>query len=142
MNQSFEIPFRLPGLNEVIETNRRNHYAGAKLKRETDEKIQWVIRAAGLKPVDFPCIVHMTFEEPNRRRDADNVESARKFVLDALVKSKVLKGDSPRWVVGCPTFTRYTGSVSKVHVTLIEDEDVGELCERLLQASEMVTRQK
>ena len=39
-----KIEQRLPGLNEVINANRRNKYLGAKLKRETEEIIgQYII---------------------------------------------------------------------------------------------------
>jgi hypothetical protein len=38
--------------------------------------------------------------EKDRRRDKDNVASARKFVLDGLVLAKVLNGDGWRWIDG------------------------------------------
>lgn len=142
MNQAFTIPFRLPGLNEVNAENRKNPYAGAKLKSQTDAQLMRVIRLAKVQPVQHPCIVHMTFEEPNRRRDADNVESAKKFILDALVKSGVLRGDSPRYVVGSPSFTRYVHGGAAVQVTIIEDENEDCLRQRLRWASEAITVQQ
>lgn len=137
MNQYLEIPFRLPGLNEVIEANRRNRHAGAKLKRENEQEIIWCIKSAKLQPVKLPCIVHLTFEESNHRRDVDNVESAKKMVLDALVKAGILQGDSPKWVIGAPSWTRYTDKC-RVLVTIIEDEREDWLRERLRRASETV----
>ena len=53
------------------------------------------IFAEQLMPVQQPCIVHMVFEEANRKRDVDNVESAKKFILDALVRSKILTATVP-----------------------------------------------
>lgn len=138
MNQYLEIPFRLPSLNEVIGANRKNPYAGAKLKRDTEEQLMWLIKSAKLMPVTQPCIVHMLFIEPNRRRDADNVESAKKFILDALVKSGVLLNDNPRWVVGAPSFTRY-GEGACVRVTIIEDAREDYLRQKLRAASETIT---
>lgn len=139
MNQYMEIPFTLPGLNKVNSANRSNPYLGAKLKRETDERIRDVIRFTGLTPVKYPCIVNMVFEEPTRRRDADNVESAKKFILDALVKSGILQGDSPRYVVGSPSFTRYVKGGARVLVTIIEDEREDVLRRRLKTASDTIT---
>lgn len=140
MNQYLVIPFRLPGLNELVEANRRNRHIGAKLKRETDEMIQWTIRAARLKPVTLPCIVNIIFEEPSLRRDHDNVESARKFVLDALVKEGILKGDSPRYVIGSPTWTRITeNGGARVLVTIIEDAKEEHLREKLRRAELEIT---
>lgn len=119
MNQTFEIPFRLPSLNEYVNANRRNRYAGAKLKKDIERDICFAIKAAKLQPVTGPCIVKMTFTEPNRRRDVDNVESAKKYVLDALVSSGILQGDSPKYVSSAPSFTAY-GDQAKVTVELQE----------------------
>lgn len=138
MNQLLLIPFQLPSLNKMILANRTNWQTGAALKRKTEQRIAWAIKAAGLKPVTYPCIVHMTFEEPNRRRDCDNVESAKKFILDALVKTGILKGDSPRYVAGCPSWTRYVEGGAQVLVTIIEDEREDALRERLQRCVEIV----
>lgn len=141
MNQQFEIPFSLPGLNQVNAANRTNPYAGAKLKRDVDAGICAVIRSAGIQPVRYPCIVHMTFSEPGRR-DADNVESAKKFILDALVKSGVIPNDNPKHVIGSPSFTRYVkGGGARVVVTIIEDEDRDALRQKLRSASDVITEE-
>jgi len=124
--QHFTIPFRLPSLNEYIEQCRRNPHAGAKLKKETDEAIGWAIKMAHLQPVESPCIVCMVFQEGNRKRDVDNVESAKKYILDALTGYGVLHGDSPKWVMGEPSYTVY-GDGAKVDVTIVEDADVDAL---------------
>jgi len=126
MRQHFTIPFRLPSLNEYVAANRQNPHVGAKLKRETDEAIGWAIKAAHLQPVESPCIVCMIFHEPNRKRDVDNVESAKKYIVDSLVKMGVLKGDSPRYVIGVPSYTDYREGAS-VDVTIIESEDTAAL---------------
>lgn len=139
MNQCFEIPFRLPSMNEIIAANRKNPHVGAKLKAETDSAIMLIVKAAHLKPVALPCIVHMLFLEPNRRRDVDNVESAKKFILDALVKSGILQGDSPKYVVGDPSYTRYGLGGACTRVTIIEHEDEDYLREKLQNASEEIT---
>lgn len=117
--QQFTIPFRLPSLNDYINANRRNRYAGAKLKKDTERDIGWAIKAANLRPVNEPCKVKMTFVEPNRRRDVDNVESSKKYVLDALVKMGILHNDSPKYVTAAPSYTEY-GQPARVIVELIE----------------------
>ena len=132
--QKFTIPFRLPSLNEYIEACRRNPHAGAKLKRDTDDVIKLCIMDAKLKPVELPCIVHMVFTEPNRRRDVDNVESAKKYILDSLTGYGVLRGDGPKWVVGVPSYTEY-GNPGKVDVTIREDQDAERLREILRNAA-------
>jgi len=44
--------------------------------------------------------VTFAWHEPNRRRDADNVAFAKKFILDALVGLGVLPDDSRKYVTG------------------------------------------
>ena len=140
MIQQFDIPVRLPGLNDVIGANRQNCYAGAKLKRETDALLGLYIKAAHLKPVKQLCIVHMVFTEPNRRRDVDNVESAKKFILDALVRSGVLENDNPKHVIACPAYTVY-GEGAGVRVTIIDSPDEGYLRGKLRTAMETITEE-
>lgn len=38
-----EIPLRLPSLNNYINECRKNKYAGANMKRQTEEDIIWYI---------------------------------------------------------------------------------------------------
>lgn len=99
---SFEIHGRLPSLNEVINVNRTNRYAGAKLKRDIENLICIAIRNAmqngSLSTVNSPCIVCIQWCEKTRRRDADNIQSSQKFILDALVKCGILKNDSRKYV--------------------------------------------
>lgn len=100
MTQSFSIPVKLPGLNEVISANRTSKYAGAKLKKDAEEQIAWRIKAAGLKPMDGPVRIHYAWYEPDKRRDWDNVASAKKFIQDALVQAGILPGDGQKYVIG------------------------------------------
>ena len=138
MTQKFNIPMRLPGLNDVIGANRTNTYVGAKLKRETDAALCLVIKAAHLKPVKGLCIVHMLFCEPNKRRDVDNVESAKKFILDALVHAGVLENDNPKHVLACPAYTTY-GKEPGVTVTIIDSPDEGYLRGKIRESMSIIT---
>ena len=98
MTQSFVIHGKLPSLNEVIDANRANPRAGAKLKRKVQSDIGWAIHHFNLRPMEGPVSVSIEWHEPNRRRDVDNITSAVKFILDALVSCGVLDGDSQRYV--------------------------------------------
>lgn len=116
----FFIPFTLPSLNEVIEANRKNKYSGAKLKREIQDGIDMVIMASNLSPVDYPVVIELAWQEPNNKRDVDNIQSSKKFILDALVEMKILPNDTRRWV-------------TQVHDTVITDKEhpgvMVEICE-------------
>lgn len=98
MKQSFTIYGQLPALNTVIGANRANKYVGAKLKRETQDKIRSAIRMAHIMPFKGAVRLSMTFYEPNRKRDPDNVFSVVKFILDALTEEGIIEGDSQKYL--------------------------------------------
>lgn len=98
----FIIDQRLPSRNEVDAANRSNKYLGAKMKRETEELIGQYINIARykgyIKPVDYPVIIDIHWHEKTKRRDVDNIQSAAKFVLDALQKQGILVNDNRQHV--------------------------------------------
>lgn len=95
------IPGRLPGANDYINAERRNKYAGAKLRKEKERRIEWEVRKqlAGIR-FERPVIMHYHWFEPNRKRDKDNIAFAKKFVQDALVSAGVLKNDGWEYIAG------------------------------------------
>lgn len=97
--QRFTVYGRLPSLNNMISADRSNKHIGAKLKRESLEAVMWYIRAAGLKRIDKPVVIHYRFYEENRLRDVGNIiAGADKVIEDALVKCKILHNDGQSWV--------------------------------------------
>lgn len=93
------IPGRLDGLNEVIEANRTNKYAGNLIKKQNERIVRVYARQQKLKPIDkYPLKVVIDWYEKDRRRDWDNVMSAKKFIFDGLQKAKVLKGDGQKYI--------------------------------------------
>ncbi len=104
MTNKFVIPGKLPSLNDYTLACRDNRYKGGRMKAELDEQIGWSIikakREGTLHAVKMPVTVHFVWHEGTKRRDADNIAFAKKFVLDALVKGGILIDDSRRYVVG------------------------------------------
>lgn len=100
----FIIKHKLPSLNDYIRANRSNKYRGAKFKAEIEEMIAWFIGSAQaegtLQKPKGKVIVNFEWHEKTKKRDADNIASAKKFILDALVKEGILKNDSRKYVVG------------------------------------------
>lgn len=97
---SFVIEQKLPTLNEYTLACRGNKYAGAKFKRDVESIIGWYVIKAKLPKVDRAVIIHFEWHEKTKRRDADNIASAKKFILDTLVSQGVLIDDSRRYVTG------------------------------------------
>ena len=110
---------RLPSLNEYIRMVGFGVGAVAAFKRRWEKKIAKYF--GGIEKVESPCVVEMRFTEEDKpqKRDLDNVESARKFILDSLVAAGMLPNDTPRWVVAIPSSTDY-GEKAKVTVTIRE----------------------
>lgn len=100
----FTIPSKLPSLNEYIAACRGNKYAGAKFKKDVEAKIGIAIltaRAKGtLRPTSEPLVIHFTWHEKTKRRDADNIASAKKYILDAMQKYGIIPNDSRRYIKG------------------------------------------
>lgn len=97
--QNFIIKGRLDGLNEVINTNRSNVYAGNKLKKQNECIVLYYARFSKLKKIEnYPVKVKINWYEKNKLRDWDNVLSAKKFIFDALQKGGYLKGDGQKYI--------------------------------------------
>lgn len=122
MVYEFLIGERLPSLNEYIDVCRYNKHQAATFKRRVDNTISFYIKTQ-LKGVQIekPVIVHLFFVEENKKRDIDNVYSASKYILDALVKTKVLKNDNPKHVIDIKYYHAYAKQ-SNVAVKLEEIE--------------------
>lgn len=121
----FIIKQKLPSLNDYVLVCRTNKFQASKFKREIEEAIGWSIRSALTRKTLYKpkgaVVVRFTWTEPNRRRDCDNIASAKKFILDALVKMKVLENDTQKFVVGFYDIFEI-GKEHSVRVELIEKE--------------------
>lgn len=95
----FTIKGRLSGLNEYTNAQRRNKYLGAKMKKDNEsivvEGIMTGLRDGSLRFIErYPVAIDITWFEPNQKRDCDNIMFGVKFILDALVKLKILANDN------------------------------------------------
>lgn len=100
---SFTIDRKLPSLNEYINACRSNRYAGCKFKKDIEMQIGRDIQQAmksGQLPVfdTTPCEIEIIWYEENWKRDADNIQSAQKYILDALQRFGIIKNDSRKYI--------------------------------------------
>jgi Holliday junction resolvase RusA-like endonuclease len=98
----FTIPGELPGLNEYIHAINRNRHVGNKMKQDTQETIQWAIRAQIKRGYEItqPITIRFLWASRTAKKDIDNVCAARKFILDAMVTMGILPNDTRKWVKG------------------------------------------
>lgn len=121
MKYKFVIEHRLPSLNDYIDVCRFNKYQAASWKKRIDNLIALYIRSQlkGLQ-IEKQVIIHIHFIEENMKRDVDNVYSASKYIMDALVTMKVLKNDNPKHVKD----VIYSHEYAKQSKVIVELEEV------------------
>jgi Holliday junction resolvase RusA-like endonuclease len=118
----FEIPFRLPCLNDHIDHCKTHWSKGSKFKNEIDESIQWVLPKK-IK-IDCPVSIRFIWYEQIRNRAKDNVAFAKKYILDAMQKAKMLPNDNNRYIAGfSDRFVYGQGDKVRVIVTTEGEDD-------------------
>lgn len=94
----FDIPGRLPGTNDIIaaaKAGRGKYQPYAIMKEQYTTMVTWLAKKLPkYERIDI-CI---TWYEPNRRRDIDNISGGTKFVLDGLVMAGTIPDDSQKHI--------------------------------------------
>lgn len=74
------------------------------MKKQVEEDIGWAILAAKgrgeIAPAAGPLVISFEWHESDKRRDLDNIFSAKKFILDALQRTGIIANDNRKNVVG------------------------------------------
>lgn len=120
--QKLTIHGKLPGLNDYTRANRTNAHVGAKMKRESEAIIRLNIRAQKIKSVSGAVRLSFKWYEPNKKRDLDNICFAKKFILDSLVKERIIETDNWRGVVGFTDEFYVDVAYPRIEVTIKEAE--------------------
>lgn len=99
---TFTIPQQLPTLNEYTLKCRAHWSRGAAFKADVENMlclyINNAMRRGECVPATRPCSISIAWHEKTQRRDVDNIQSAQKFILDAMQKCGVIKTDGRKWV--------------------------------------------
>lgn len=97
MQQTFTIPCELPSLNEIISASKVHWSEYSKLKKEFT-KLVAILARIRLRPVQGRVSIEFLWYCKDRRRDPDNICSAKKFIIDGLILGGVLKNDGWRQI--------------------------------------------
>nr|DAQ56854.1 MAG TPA: crossover junction endodeoxyribonuclease [Caudoviricetes sp.] len=99
---SFTIKGNLAGLNELIAANRKCWATGNKLKRKNMDMVKAAIYEAGLRGCKCrePVGINFYWYEKNKKRDKDNIASAKKYILDAMIEAGLIRNDGWKNVEG------------------------------------------
>lgn len=92
------IDHQFPTLNEYIEAERSNKFAGANIKSRETGLVKYF--CIGKKQIAYPTKIIFTWHLKNKRKDLDNVAYAKKFILDGLVRAGTLKNDNLNHIIG------------------------------------------
>lgn len=123
-SKQFYVHATLPTLNEYTLAARGNKFASSAMKKKAENFIS--IEAStqlGTWQAENPVFVVFHWVEKDKRRDHDNVAFAKKFILDALVKTGVLKGDGWKHVIGFIDLFSIDSKMAGVEVTILEVSD-------------------
>jgi Holliday junction resolvase RusA-like endonuclease len=115
-----EINMKLPSLNEYVNVCRTDRYKASKFKKNLEEDIMMFTNR--LPRFENPVKIHFHWIEGNKRRDLDNICFAKKFILDALVKSGKLQDDNRKCVYAFTDTFEY-GEETKVILEIEEAND-------------------
>ncbi len=121
MKYEFTIKGTLPNLNDYIDKLNINKFRGAELKKDSEKYISAFINKylIGIK-ISRPVFIAITWFEPNKLRDKDNIAFAKKFIFDALVTNKVLSNDGWGHIVGFTDNFSVDRSNPRIEVTIEE----------------------
>lgn len=118
MTQSFTIPGRLPGYNELT---RGSWQKGHGVKSKAMDTVGWIIKGRYLRPVVGKAQIEIRCFEPNKKRDPSNVRSgAEKIILDALQIQGIIKNDNWRWLHDTPAVVEIDRQNPRVEVKITE----------------------
>lgn len=116
------LPGRFPGLNDYIAAMNRNRHIGNDMKQEHTDAVAWLFK--GRRTVTQPVTIQFVWQEPNNRRDPDNIIFAKKFILDGMVKAGVLPDDTQKWILGFKDYIVVDPAAPGVWVTVMTKEEV------------------
>lgn len=119
----FTVPVKMPGMNEYTAACRKNKYAGADMKKESQRFVEWAIRSQRVRRCKSPVRLHFLFFEQNKRRDHDNVSGfAHKVIQDALVTQGILPDDGWDEIVGYTDDFSVDKAKPRIEITIEEVE--------------------
>ena len=108
----------LPGTNEMEGWARTNRY-GAAAKRKVWKK--HVVHSLGKIPKFKKVWLEITYFEPSKRRDPDNIAGFKKIIFDALVESGAIENDGWKQVKGWAEFFEVDKTNPGIEIWIGED---------------------
>jgi hypothetical protein len=112
------IPCELTDLNTYIQAERGNKFAAAEIKQTMTHICSLYTRSLG--PTDKRVKLICTWYCKNQKKDPDNIAFAKKFILDSLVKSRIIANDGWKQVAGFEDYFEVDADKPRVEIELKE----------------------
>lgn len=114
------IPGEFTTLNDYIEAERGHRQQAATIKRYETRRVYLETRQYA--PItSYPVMVEFHWYRRDRRTDPDNVVFARKFILDGLQQSGVLKNDGWNQINAFRDFMKLDPDNPRVEIDILEE---------------------
>ena len=117
--QVLVIPCELPALNQVLDAGKAHWSRYAKLKKEYSTLVS-ILAKIQLRPVQERVRIGFRWYCRDRRKDPDNICSAKKFVLDGLIAANILKNDGWKQVASFSDNFKVDAVNPRIEVTISE----------------------
>lgn len=106
----------LPTLNEIIDLSKTHWAKYREVKRINTNLVAFI---ANRLPKFKAIKLDITYYRKDRRTDPDNIAASKKFILDGLVKSGVIKNDGWSEVKGFKESWEVDKNNPRIEVTII-----------------------
>lgn len=124
MRAVLEIDGRMPDLNDWRDAIQASPHKGNDMCHENANRARKLALQQRLPKFEGPVMITFFWVEPNARRDLDNIGgSARKWIIDGLVKAGVLGNDSQKWVRGIQEFVAHDPLEPRIIVEITDEMD-------------------
>lgn len=96
------IPLPLASMNEYSNAQRTHWAKGAKIKKTNTQFCKMYVLMAMREGFEIltPCKLKFKWIVPNKKKDADNIASAKKFILDGMQEAKLIQNDNLNHITG------------------------------------------
>lgn len=98
--QTLILNYKFPSLNDAIGKALHNRFAYGALKKKLTQYVAKECIAQKLKPEIAALFFEFHWQESDKRRDLDNIASAKKFILDGLQEAKIIDNDNAKCIKG------------------------------------------
>lgn len=125
MRARLVIDGRMPGMNDWRDAIQLSPHKGNDMCREHTNRARKLALQQRLPKFERPVLITFYWIEPNGRRDLDNIGgSARKWIIDGLVKAGVLNDDGQKWVRGIQEFVAQDPLDPKIVIDITDEIDL------------------